>query len=236
MLDKPIQILSTALLSDSSQKSLRQEGFSLFQYSFIETSIQMSNLVKSQIEQLKYESLLVLFTSVQAVNAVKLVFNEPPANWKICCISGATATEIGGFFGEATIVAKAKDGLHLLQAMENIIPQKIVFFCGNKRLDTVPNALVSRGFDLLELQVYETKLQPQKIEFSPDAVLFFSPSGVDSFFELNALDTASVLFAIGDTTASAIRQKVNNKVNVAPHPDKEKMVHQVIDFFKQQNS
>ena len=42
-----------------------------------------------------------------------------------------------------------------------------------------------------------------------DAILFFSPSGVESFFMNNEIDKETMLFSIGKTTAKALQQRVN---------------------------
>jgi len=64
--------------------------------------------------------------------------------------------------------------------------------------------LQESGIDLKEVFVYKTHLIPKQFNRSFDAVLCFSPSGVDSIFKLNAsLD--SNLICIGNTTATQAR-------------------------------
>src|SRR5258706_9822828 len=42
-----------------------------------------------------------------------------------------------------------------------------------------------------------------------DGILFFSPSGVESFFNTNEVNEQTILFAIGNTTATEIKKYTN---------------------------
>jgi uroporphyrinogen-III synthase len=42
-----------------------------------------------------------------------------------------------------------------------------------------------------EIVVYETTLNVKKINAVPDAILFYSPSGVESYTEMNAIANSS---------------------------------------------
>ena len=73
---------------------------------------------------------------------------------------------------------------------------------------------------------------PQKI--SPkfyDGILFFSPSAVNSFFQLNKIDKQTQVFTIGKTTAESLQQDFNKKIIVADLPLEETMIDKVIAYF-----
>nr|WP_305050114.1 uroporphyrinogen-III synthase [Elizabethkingia bruuniana] len=60
-------------------------------------------------------------------------------------------------------------------------------FCSSKALSTLKNQLSEAGFDFAEKIVYETI--PLYPEWNPptDAIVFFSPSGVESFMKNNSV-------------------------------------------------
>ena len=202
------------------------------EFAFIETEIKLSNEDAVFIKDLAKQKALVLFTSAQAVEAVHICLGKEIPDWQICCISGATKTALVALFGEDKIVATAKDALDLLEAMKEIPPQRVVFFCGNKRLDTLPLRLTDKGFDVVECKVYDTILKPQKLEVDYDGILFFSPSGVESFLIENEIAHDAILFSIGKTTAKALQQRVHNPVIISAQPDKHILVQTLIDFYK----
>lgn len=199
---------------------------------FIDTEISVSAEEAHFIQQLAQQQVIVLFTSTQAVEAVKSCLNNTLPDWQIACISGATKNAVASFFGTEKIRASAHDALDLLQAMEQIAPQRIVFFCGNKRLNTLPDELMNRGFQFEECVVYQTKLNALKIEKQYDAILFFSPSGVESYWTENTIPEKATLFSIGKTTAKTLSGKVKNDVIIAPQPDKHILVQTLIEYYK----
>lgn len=199
---------------------------------FIDTEMSVSKEEAYFIQRLAQQQVIVLFTSTQAVEAVKSCLNNTVPDWQICCISGATKNAVASLFGTEKIVASAHDAIDLLQEMEKITPQRIVFFCGNKRLNTLPDELMNRGFQFEECIVYQTKLNALKIEKQYDAILFFSPSGVESFLTENIIPEKATLFSIGKTTAKTLSGKVNNDLIIAPQPDKHILVQTLIEFYK----
>lgn len=86
------------------------------------------------------------------------------------------------------------------------------FFCGNIRSEEIPTRLTENNIDFKEIVVYETTLNPKKFERNFDAILFYSPSGVRSYFDKNpgSIDTFAV--CIGTTTASEAKNYTKNVV------------------------
>lgn len=198
----------------------------------IETAIAIEANNKLLIQQLAEQKILVLFTSAQAVFAVQSCLENKLPDWEVCCISGATRKAVVSFLGEEKILASGNDAVDLLKAMQQIRPQPIAFFCGNKRLDTLPDRLAERGFELKEIEVYQTSLNTQKLKEDYDGILFFSPSGVESYLMENTIPETAVLGAIGKTTAKYLKKKVANEIVIADQPDKNILVHTLIEFYK----
>src|SRR5690606_5230744 len=90
--------------------------------------------------------------------------------------------------------------------------ERIVFFCGNRRRDTLPDTLKRNGLGLQELVVYTTTLTPHAIRAEFDGVAVFSPSAAESFFSVNRPGKKTVCFSIGDTTTAALKALADNRV------------------------
>jgi uroporphyrinogen-III synthase len=108
---------------------------------------------------------------------------------------------------------------------------EVYFFCGDQRRDELPHKLRTGNINVNEVTVYHTKHQPQKIDKEYDGVLFFSPSAVESFFSVNKPQSKTILFAIGSTTADAIRKFSSNKLIIAEQPGKESLAEEMIAYF-----
>ena len=66
-----------------------------------------------------------------------------------------------------------------------------------------------------------------------DAVLFLSPSGVESFFAANKLKDETVCCCMGTTTASALREKFSTAKIISPkEPSPESMIDAIVRYSK----
>ncbi|KAG6574690.1 Uroporphyrinogen-III synthase [Phytophthora cinnamomi] len=86
----------------------------------------------------------------------------------------------------------------------------MMFLCGDKRRDTLPDSFRSRGLPLEELVVYQT-CAVQSVEFPaectvPDWIVFFSPSGLKVVKDLPLPWQSIRKAAIGKTTAAALHE------------------------------
>jgi hydroxymethylbilane synthase len=82
------------------------------------------------------------------------------------------------------------------------------------------------------VEAYKTMINPIKINDAFSGVLFFSPSGIDSYLEQNT--TSKVAFCIGETTAVAARKHFS-KVEVANMPDVESVLELVNMYYSNPN-
>jgi uroporphyrinogen-III synthase len=112
--------------------------------------------------------------------------------------------------------------------------KSILFFCGDLRRDELPVRLREAGLDVHEVVVYRTLLTPRKIGREYDGIAFFSPSAVESFFSVNRLPARTALFAIGGTTARAIRQYSDNPVTTSERPEAELLINQIIHDYTEE--
>ena len=98
----------------------------------------------------------------------------------------------------------------------------------------MPQLLKAHQIGLEEMVVYETIVTPHEITKTYDAILFFSPSAVDSFFSVNKASENTILFAIGNTTAKTISNYSNNTVVKADTPEKDNLVKKAVNHFTQE--
>jgi len=166
--------------------------------------------------------------------------------WKVFCIGHATQQLVTKYFGESCIAGTASSAAALA---DNIIHQhdptarpkggptarafeEVYFFCGDQRRDELPAALREQAIRVNELIVYRTIRTPHKVEPVYDGIVFFSPSAVHSFFQVNKIAAGVLLFAIGQTTADTIRTYSSNPTILSGSPDKAALIRQVIDYFQ----
>ncbi len=83
--------------------------------------------------------------------------------------------------------------------------------------------------------MYVTELTPVKLDEQAQGILFFSPSAVKSYLSLNQPPSKAICFAIGDTTAETLKEKLVNRIIVADKPGKKEMVDLVIKYYNEHN-
>ena len=129
-----------------------------------------------------------------------------------------------------TVTAVANDAEALAEIIiRDYADRSFTFFSGSIRRDSLPDALAKAKIPLIEIQVYDTALTPQKISTPVEGILFFSPSAVQSFLAENAI-TDEACFCIGNTTAAAL-EGVTDKVIIAHKPSVENVIVQVRGYF-----
>jgi uroporphyrinogen-III synthase len=171
----------------------------------------------------------VVFTSTHAVKFVSECLKFKPA-WKIYCIRNETRIAVENFFGHESIVKYAESASSLAQYLIEDGIKDVLFFCGDQRLNVLPDSLKKRGIRLTELIVYTTRLTPVQLNEQPDAILFFSPTAVRSFFSMNNLAPETRVFAMGKTTASALSDFTSNSIFISPETDKAFVFNMAVEY------
>jgi uroporphyrinogen-III synthase len=197
--------------------------------SFIETEP-----VAVDTGDLANQALTVVFTSGNAVAAVR----QAGSRWTVFCVGEETRRKVIERFGELDIPATARSAKELAGLMLATCPaREVYFFCGDRRREELPDLLRQAGWTVQEIVVYKTVLTPHKITRSYAGIAFYSPSTVESFFSVNeSPEPSTILFAIGKTTAGAIRERSSNQVIVAARPEREAMIRQMIEYFQHKTS
>jgi len=223
-------LLSTRPLPKAVVEEGAKKGVIIEELSFIDTKPIQDEGVFQRIKTLAAEQHTVVFTSMNAVDAVAAQIDNVP-DWKIYSIGNTTRKLIEEKWGSDKIVATADYGKQLGERLVDDGVSDVVFFCGNIRRDELPNKIRSEGGKIEEVVVYETEETPSKLTKEYDGILFFSPSAVNAFFSSNKPAKHTVLFAIGKTTEEAIRQNKGRNIIVANMTDKVEMAQNAIDHL-----
>jgi len=236
-----IYLLSTAALPLELIEEAAATGIVIDTLDFIALEMVIDAEIGARIKALGDLRLTVVFTSVNAVDAVKNWLTAVP-DWRIFCIGGATRRAVADYFGEAAISGTAESAAALAEEMtrENHRGAKrvgegdreIFFFCGDQRREELPVRLRAEGFKVNEWIVYRTILTPRKTERIYAGIAFFSPSAVESYFSRNTVGSNVTLFAIGRTTAAAIQARCSNQVIIGDRAEKGALVRTMTDHFQ----
>ncbi|MEO8238736.1 MAG: uroporphyrinogen-III synthase [Flavobacterium sp.] len=218
---KSIQIISTKKLSGVHKQELQKAGLELIEADFIQT--------ENKPFEIKNLNDNLIFTSQNAVHSVLATSNWEELKAKnVFCVGLKTKillSESG--FNVVAYTGYASDLAEIITLIYG--KESFTFFSGNLRRETLPNALKDADVKLNEIQVYETSLTPQKIKTPADAILFFSPSGVESYLKENTIKKETC-FCIGETTAQAL-EKITKNIIIADQPTIEDVIEDVITQY-----
>ena len=226
------QILSTRPINKALVQQAAEENILIDVLSFIETEAIDSIDVHEEIKNILLQSAVIIFTSMNAVEAVAVHMDEYKPDWKIYCIGNTTKKLVTEYFGKECIASTAEDATALANKMiADDITDEVIFFCGDKRRDELPSILNEHDIEVNEIIVYQTNMIYHSIEKKYNGILFFSPSAVESFFSTNKLNETTILLAIGNTTALSIKKFTKNKIIVADDAGKSNLVEKAIEYF-----
>jgi len=229
-------ILSTKILKPYILQQLVDNDFNIIEHDFIKIE---------EIKNTQFNSILndhqpnYIFTSKNAVRSFikQVTDNKIKISKKavFCTLSGETQKALLDEGFSATIIAdNAADLAHKIITGKSF--KEALFFCGDKRRDQLSIILKEAGIVLTELVLYKNIEQPKKIDNIFQAILFFSPSAIQSFFKENVLPKTTACFCVGYTTANALKEyKITNKVIVSSYPSQQVMIDVVLNYFNKKN-
>ncbi|MFB3386278.1 uroporphyrinogen-III synthase [Flavobacterium sp. LAR06] len=219
---KSIQILSTKKLSGEQKQALTAANFEVIDTDFIRT--------QNKSFELKDLNENLIFTSQ---NAVHSILSHPKAEElktkNVFCVGLKTKILLSeNGFNVVAYTGYASDLTEIITLIYR--SESFTFFSGNLRRETLPKALKDAEVKFNEIQVYDTSLTPQKIKTAVDAILFFSPSGVESYLKDNTIKKETC-FCIGETTADALH-KITKNIIIADQPTVEDVLEDVLEEYK----
>jgi len=194
-----MRILSTKKLKLNQRELLLHAGASFVAYDAIKIEF-LGIEIPSEIEN-------AIFTSQ---NGVRSIQNSVCSIHKCFCVGQKTKLllEEKGL----NVVKMSEYGAELADfIVKNHKKDTFHFFCSEQRLNEIPDRLKQAGVELIESNTYRTVLNPKKFSQNWDGILFFSPSGVQSFISENSIKD-SIAFCIGTTTAAEAKKYTENVV------------------------
>ncbi len=231
-MDNVISILSTRPVSDQQIVEAGRKNIIVDVISFIDTSPIENIEVQQEIESAMLRPSAVVFTSMNAIDAVSQFITDEQPPWRIYCIGNTTKQLAIHYFGAESIAGFASDASELAELIiAEAQDDSVIFFCGDQRRDELPKLLRENDIEVEEIIVYETLLVPHKINKVYHGVLFFSPSAVHSFFSVNKVTADTRMFAIGKTTSEAIAGRCSNKIILPDESTKYSLVEKMMEYF-----
>ena len=217
-----IQILSTKTLLSNQREALVNANFNVIEADFIKT--------KSNPFQLNEINENLIFTSQNAVQSFLLdPRSEALKSKNVFCVGLKTKIMLSeSGYNVVAYTGYAEDLAEIITLI--YASESYTFFSGNLRRETLPKALKEAKIKFNEIQVYETTLTPQKIKTPVEAILFFSPSGIESYLKENKIKNETC-FCIGTTTSSAL-EGITKNVIVATQPTIEDVIEEVIAEYR----
>lgn len=200
---------------------------------FIRVDLLYNAALMQQLTSIIPEKRTVIFTSKNSVVSVANMLEGQQPEWDVYCLEGATMQAVQQYFTQVTIKQIAPTATGLAHHIDVNISGSLVFFCGDKRMDTIPQMIAGKGIDLEEIIVYRTLYTPSVILKKYDGILFFSKSAVESFASANKLPVGTTLFAIGNTTAKALKDYTADTLSIiqSPAPSERTLMKTIIDFY-----
>lgn len=203
-------VLSTKKLKHNQRSLLLSAQLSLVEYDAIHITFIPFEMPKN-IEN-------AIFTSQNAVISFFDKNNSPSAIKNCFCVGEKTKALLEEKGQEVVMMTEYATEL-ADYLVENHKEDSFLFFSGNIRSDEIPTRLTENNINFKEIVVYKTILNPKKFERGFDAILFFSPSGVRSYYEANRPvrfskpdRSEAVSICIGTTTASEAKNYSQNVV------------------------
>jgi hydroxymethylbilane synthase len=154
-----------------------------------------------------------VFSSLNSVSAITSVLKSTSMIHKHVFCVGPRAANF--FDGKVKAIHQVNSASELTEVAKASEIERFMWFHGNKSDMALIDEFETHEMTLNSHPVYKTEHITPKIEDLKDyqALVFFSPSGVDSFNEHNYIPESTVVSAIGKTTAEYIALKYDDQEN-----------------------
>lgn len=203
-----LRVLSTRKLTPQQQALISRDLVDLKQYNAVEA-------VTTKTPTIFDTEALHVFTSSNAVSACFLTGAAEIAPLDCCCVGEKTRDLLLGLGHRVLECAMGAEALAEI-IIRKYSERYVYFYSGNRSLRVIPDALGAAERQFREVEVYHTELKINPFDTDFDVVLFFSPSGVESYFSVE-VTTIPMAICIGETTAMAAI-KHTKKYIVAKNP------------------
>tara|TARA_Y100000739_G_C20522217_1_gene424667 strand:- start:69 stop:710 length:642 start_codon:yes stop_codon:yes gene_type:complete len=189
------RVISTKVLPEKLKAQIESSGFELIERNFIEVK-------RRDIEGSTIKGEVVMVSSKNAISGFDL------RGKRVYCVGEKTMESIKKVGGEVVNVFENSQ-----EMAEYVVGLGLdaTFICGRRRIKSVEEAFAKSHSKLQIIETYSTELKSFTCIGDFEAALFFSPSGVESFFNSNSLE--GVAICIGETTqAEALKYTSNTLI------------------------
>lgn len=231
MSEKP-RILFTTQLSE--EKRTRLEGGKLLIESepFITFEYLMPALWMDKVPE---EVDAWIFTSKKAVRAVSPKIADLKVPEHIFAVGSKTAEKLEAL-GLDVSYPENFSAIALASMIQDLELKKIVHFCGNLKAADL-GKLLGEQVELTSVEVYQTILTHHKMNDLDDfdAVVFMSPSAVESFTERNSVSDDQKVFCIGPTTEQEAQEAGMQHCITPEYSTLDSLMDSIQEFYLDQN-
>jgi uroporphyrinogen-III synthase len=199
MSNKKPRILFTTQLSEQKRTKLEDGQILIESEPFITFEYKLPGMWRSQIPE---RADAWIFTSKKAVRALSPAINNLEMPQHIFAVGAKTAEKLEEI-GLKVSIPEEYNANALAAMMQELDLKKVVHFCGNLRAENIQK-LLGKQVNVTSVEVYQTKITNHKMSDLKnfDAVVFMSPSAVESFSHQNRVKDQQI-FCIGPTTKQA---------------------------------
>jgi len=212
-------ILSTKVLTQAQKELVLNAGLHLVEFNAIEVSFLA--IVKAPKK--------IGFAIVSSKNGAEAVLKQDIQVDNFYCVGEKTKTYLAE--NGQNVLFSGENGLKLSENIQkHHKTEPIYYFCSDRRRNEIPSILQNSTFPFYEITAYQTLLTPKQFDRNWDAVMFFSPSGVESYFSKNKLLKGTAV-CIGLTTAEEAKKYTANTV-VANSTTTESVIAKTVKTLK----
>lgn len=220
-------IVATRKLTSGKLMDLQAKGWTFTHHDFISKVIHVPDDLTAQ--SIQKHVVLTSITGVKSFLQIATQLHLNVADYVIYCISRGTK-EYAAASG-LTIKATALNASLLAdEILKDTAVKAVTHVCSNLRREELSGKLMKSGVYVNDVTAYRTEFTPIAIEASYDALVFFSPSAVDSFLTINPLQQVPC-FCIGKTTADYARQKGYQATLTAEAPSEDFLLQTIINYY-----
>lgn len=219
-----IHLISTRKLKPENKEKLEKLGFTVEDSDFVEIRYTL-DANKQRI--LRENTSPLVLTSGHAIRAIEKIVPELKQKEAFAILGTTTSEAVKVGF---TLIGTARDAGNLAEVIANSGPESVLHLTSNIRRNELARWLAEAHIGMQILEVYEKIPNPKKAgEY--DAILFWSPSQVDTFLIENSIPENIPAFAIGQTTAHHLEKLWHKNIITASESSEENMIETVIHYF-----
>ncbi len=222
------KVLSTKILSPKQKEIVESAGISLIDYNAIQIEF------KKFAIDLSFDNYIL--TSQNAVRGFLRAFDNLPLPEKrkealsknSFCVGAKTSALLreNGLKVVKTAITSKELGQYIAKNHKN---ESFLFICGNRRREELPAILSKNTIQYKEIIAYHTISNEQGLNEVFEGVLFYSPSGVQSYVSSNDLSNSRA-FCIGESTAREA-SRFSKEVIVSKEQSIESVLQSVVQNY-----